>query len=412
MGYQRYSATVNYPVLHTYRDVLEHLQDYTGGLPQEVETRRGRGVIQEAYRDIAAFHKWKYFRAQRRVLLNESYATGTVAYDHTGGASERLVTLTDGTFPDWARYGTMLIGSSNAVYKVATRESNTTATLDESLNPGQDIAAGATFTIYRSRYPLPNDIIHLWAVNDENGWWSNGWVAPDDWMQLERHDSTSDASGFHWTIMGDPDNYGSLSLFVWPYPNDDYLTLDYICTRRPRRLVYDGYSLYSSSTSGQTISTFSAAATTTTLTGFTLSNEAIGSVIRFARSGASAPPDGANGPNPFLMQKVVRLITTAGSIVTFDSAAEYANASTHFAISDPVDLPEYLLNAFYRRVELLWCLRFRKDMVALAQSAWDEAIRYALSQDAVAPALDSLMQGWQPFYLEDNYTVSSAEWTG
>lgn len=75
-----------------------------------------------------------------------TYSTGTVQYQHSGGSSPRLVTLTGGTFPVWAGDGDILINGT--VHECTSRLSDTTLQLSTAHNPGVDISAGASYALY------------------------------------------------------------------------------------------------------------------------------------------------------------------------------------------------------------------------------------------------------------------------
>lgn len=74
----------------------------------------------------------------------DSYSTGTIEYDHTGGANENQVTLSGGTWPTYAKSPARLF-VNGTFYNVLARISDSIITLKTTSNPGADIAAGATF---------------------------------------------------------------------------------------------------------------------------------------------------------------------------------------------------------------------------------------------------------------------------
>lgn len=84
-----------------------------------------------------------------------AYSTGTILYDHSGGASERLVTITGGTLPGWVNTD-CAITIGGVRYPIASVLSTTTLTLGASSNnftnnPGADVGPGAAYTV--SGYP-------------------------------------------------------------------------------------------------------------------------------------------------------------------------------------------------------------------------------------------------------------------
>jgi len=105
--------------------------------------------------DVAHDHEWSFLKPVAQLTLNAPYSTGTITYDHTGGTSERLVTLATGTWPSWAASGKLEISGTR--YDVSTRLGDSTITLTSSSNPGADVAAGTAYEITQDDYTLPDD---------------------------------------------------------------------------------------------------------------------------------------------------------------------------------------------------------------------------------------------------------------
>jgi hypothetical protein len=109
-------------------------------------------------------HRWSVYEAEYFLRVEAAYSTGTIAYDHTGGVVERLVTLTDGTWPDEVQHYRIVIDGDH--YPIERRVSDTTLTLQPSENPGADVAAGTSYQVYRQSYPLPIGFVTLGQVFD------------------------------------------------------------------------------------------------------------------------------------------------------------------------------------------------------------------------------------------------------
>jgi hypothetical protein len=133
--------------------------NWTAAQDAHVQRIIKRGLRQFYYHarmpDVAYNHEWSFLKPVVQLTLNAPYSTGTIEYDHTGGASERLVTLTSGTWPSWAAYGKLNI--ANVLYDVSTREGDTTLTLTSSSNPGADVASGTSYELTQDDYTLPDD---------------------------------------------------------------------------------------------------------------------------------------------------------------------------------------------------------------------------------------------------------------
>lgn len=91
----------------------------------------------------------------------DTYSTGTVVYDHTGGANERQLTLTSGTWPTWAKLpGRIFI--NNDWYSLDTRVSDSIVTLRITDNPGSDVSS----TTFFAEQDYDNIGIRLEDAND------------------------------------------------------------------------------------------------------------------------------------------------------------------------------------------------------------------------------------------------------
>lgn len=323
-----------------YADAIEHLVYNMQAGNNEKEVRDVRMAIQTAYREVAYETDWKYYWTIGQIILNASYSTGTIEYDHTGGSSERLVTLTTGTWPTWARFGRIKI--ANVVYPIAARLSNSTIQLDEDVNPGTDIASGTSYTLFQNQYALPSDFRRLGDVIHENNSQVTGAMDQTEWLRLERNGPTSGTAS-RWSLIADPDLGGQMMLAIDPYPTAA-ATLQFIYQRSPRPVRLTGFE--SSSTVG-TVSA-SAAGTTVTGTNTTFTSDMVGSFIRIGTS--SDAPDGLGGAKPYVEQRKIVSRASATSIEVYP-AFTYAASGAKYRVSDPIDISQTMQTAFLRCVE-------------------------------------------------------------
>ena len=91
-------------------------------------------------------HQWSFMRPVTEMTTTEPYSTGTIE------VASGVVTLTGGTFPAWSAQGDFVANSK--VYSVATRDSDTQVTLDDT---SVTIASGTTYEMRRYAYDLPDD---------------------------------------------------------------------------------------------------------------------------------------------------------------------------------------------------------------------------------------------------------------
>jgi len=103
-------------------------------------------AINSGYREFCATEAWQFMQPKTSISTVAAYSTGTIA------VSSGVVTLTGGTFPSWAAAGEVSV--SGATYPVATRDSNTQVTLDDT---SVAVSSGAEYSIGQSIYALPDD---------------------------------------------------------------------------------------------------------------------------------------------------------------------------------------------------------------------------------------------------------------
>lgn len=362
-------------LLWTYQDAVEWVLD--GLNANEPNTgaanRLARKAVQEAYRDLANAHRWRYSEKKYTIFAVAPYSTGTVTYDHTGGANERMLTLATGTWPSWAAFGKVIIDGIH--YTVATRESDSIITLSPSSNPGEDVAAGTTYELYRDTYPLPVDFMRMRKVINESDTEEILPLPPD-----EAHWNTSvlqsPGDPLHYSIHGDGEYYGSLGFVLSPPPSaDDYFTLWYDRSLRPLKTY-----LYSTGTVA-----VSAGATSVTLTGGTFdTTRHLGAIIRF--SSTSTVPTSDHGTiagvdNPYIAQRVITALGSTTSLTIDAAASTGALSGVGFTISDPLDFEhQAMLTAFLAMAEASFMRltnnKLADSRAALAMMRLKEAMAY------------------------------------
>ncbi len=362
------------PAVVTFADSLDHLADVMGGSSLDTGQRLVRGAVISAYQRLTGERSWQYLYTPGRVTFVAPYSTGTVVYDHTGGTYERMLTFSDAmssTIQGWAKFGRIRI--AGYVYEVEDIKSSTVVTLMERLNPGADLAAVA-FDLYRNVYQLPADFRRLRPPTTKGIWWSY-YVSPSEWQSLEWHVNATSAYPFRWTVMNDPDRAAGWSLCIDPRATAvDFFDFTYV--RWPRTLKRSGKE------TGSSVGTVAVSLNGTAVTGSstTFSADMVGSYIRFGDT--SNVPDGLGGLNPYIEQKKIKSYTSATSI-TLDSAVEQAYLGAKYCVSDPVDIPISMQEAFNRCCE--WQLAITSGMKDVGGKAtlYNDALRLAFEQDAI-----------------------------
>lgn len=332
------------PNLLTFLDALEYAQSYLGGAGAGKGTMEVRQAVLSAYSELVMERTWNYFRRWTRITLEapQSSSSSVATFDFTGGASERLLTLSSGTFPTNTIYYHLKLGDSTTrIHKFATRESSTTATLDAELNPGADVAA-TTYTMFRSVYQLPSDFLQLDRPYNQDAWWYQHYVSLSDMVALEKYQGGSGPS-YAFTIIGDPDNLGSMSIQFYTYP-DAVKSMDFAYRSFGRPLVFDG--IHANDRTG-TVSLTSGSAVVTG-SGTTFTSDMVGSVFRYSHN--TQVPTGNAGLNRYAGQGVVKTFTSTTSITLHANASETVSGRA-FVISDPVDLEQSMINAYLKRLQ-------------------------------------------------------------
>jgi hypothetical protein len=379
----------------TYRDAIDHVIDLAHGLPEEADQRMARSIVQDAYRDVGSDRRWRYLQKHDRITLDAAYTTGTVTYDHTGGSVERELTLATGTWPDWARYGRISIAGYDPVYKISERESDTVVQLDTNFNPGADITDATAYTLFRSVYHLPADLVWLDEIHDENGQWSSGYIVPDEWLRLERR-SLRAGRPFSWTVIGAPDNLAQMAVCTYGYASAS-TTLDFLYTRRPRPIRFDGYRFHSSvgdyKFPNARISDVTG--TAVTFTDFTTDPDTIGAILRWSHPGVSKVPRGLDDYDAYPVQHVI-IAQPDGATLTVDSSVHHGTHGSYFVISDPVDFPEYLIGVFKIAMQWHYLLRTDPKRAMELYPVYLMARRQARAMDSMVPSpVGEMWHGWQ-----------------
>jgi hypothetical protein len=324
--------------LFTYKDAVERATQFLGADSGGSAQRDARAAVQGAYRTFCDRREWSYYQARGRITTVAPQSSSSVTFDMTGGAYERVLTLAAGTWPTWAAFGDVLIGTVS--YAVSERESNTELVLSTNANPGADVAAGTSYTIYRDSYPLPVDCRQIdRMLNFTDGSWLT-YVPPRDWLERQLSVTTT-GQPVAFTLMSDPNYVGVLAARFYPAPDQVY-ALDFVYRRRPRPIVTEEYSAGTASvTSGSP---------TLTGTGTTFSSRHAGCVVRLSSSTSTAPT-GPEGENPATLERMVVEVTDSTTLV-LDEAADQNLSGVKYVLSDPMDIEQGSMEtAFCRWVE-------------------------------------------------------------
>jgi hypothetical protein len=327
------------PQVFTYCDAVHDLEEFAREASISAAGRSIRAAIRRAYREIVSTHDWSCLHANGRIQLKASQDDGTVTYDHTGGTYERQVTLVGDTWPDdvidWAvRIET---DEGEIVCDVEERKSDTVITLDATMNPGQDVAAGASYVAYPRYYRLPNNFLSIDQPVEEALHTLGKYVSPGEMLQLDRYYNESGDIRY-FTIAPVPDLYGTMGLFVQPH-SDTARTLDFMYKIRPRELRYVGTDLAESPGTIVVVAGSNDVAGTTT----PFTSGMVGSLLRIGTS-TTKLPTGLDGLMPYAEQRTITTYTSATAI-TLDTGVVASASGVKYSVTDPLDLDAVVYDA-------------------------------------------------------------------
>jgi hypothetical protein len=355
----------------TLRDLVEHLTDYRFGLAQDQTYAIYKRAARAGYRDLVNAYNWRYYLREYQVNLVAPYDTGTLAYDHSGGAVEYLATLAGGTFPTWATYGRLRL--AGAVYSVNQRLSGTTLQLDPLLNPAGDVASTSDWVLYRNTYPLPSDFVRIQDLHNSNPW-MHCYVEPDEWMQHERSYNYS-GKPFRWTVVADSKRDGGFAIQTAGYPNEaEGMWFFYRC--RGTEPYQSGFE--SKATQG-TI-TLTEGSSSVIGVGTAFSERMVGMYLRASENGTDEPSS-LDGANPYAEQHKIKTVSSATSL-TLHTTPSDSLAAVKYCISDHFDIEPGMVNSLYRAAELqLAILGADAKTIQGKRETYLQALRLAVESD-------------------------------
>jgi hypothetical protein len=373
-------------VLWTFQDAVERLLDLYQETKSGRQHRLTREAVLNAYRDLPHLHDWSYYKRRHVFQTEADYSTGTIAYDHTGGASERLVTLAGGTFPTNAAFGVLNVGDDH--WPVAARLSSTTLQLAVDRNPGADIAAGTSYTWYRESYPLPVLANRIGEVADVDDSSYLSYVDPTEALLINRTygDTTADRPEL-FTIRNDDRYMNQLCVLFIPPPGSQR-TYEFIEDASGAQLTVEKYSTGTASVSSGT-------ATVTIATGVLDSTAHLGAVVRFSADGTNEPTSlrGAftGTDNPYKYQRVITAIASTTSC-TVDAVVATPLSVVKYTISSPIDVENgAMLTLFWRMCEREYAEISNKGVaeVAARRGRELEALLFAKDSDRRTSTIES-----------------------
>lgn len=362
--------------LWTFQDAIDQVLDINVGRdasPQNL--RMAKRAVIEAYRDLPEKHSWRYFGRTLKLTTSPAQTEGTLAYDHTGGTHERLVTLTGGAVPDDAVFYELIVAGVR--YEIEDRKSSTTFTLSERSNPGQDIAPGTGYTLVRDSYPLPDDFGKLGRLTDVQAPGARLWEVSLDEATVQNRFVRTINQPYSYAIFQSPKYPGGLAIKLAPSPTDQR-TYDAVYYARPRPLKVENECEGSVSVSS--------GGTSVTGSETRFSQNHVGAIIRFGT--ADSLPTGifgsvgvSNQSNPYQFQSVIKSVASATSL-ELATPAPQSFSDVKYTISDRLDLEAgSMLTYFMRLCEEKYAFLTRNEKYAAYRTEALRALEDAKAAD-------------------------------
>lgn len=349
--------------MFTYFDAVESLITASYGGPQDAEQKDIRSAILKAYDEVSTMRDWACYQVHGRVITDAPYSTGTVSFS----ASTNQLTLTGGTFPAWATYGHVRIGTRVAI--IAARNSGTVLTLDPEVTFTETFT-DQPYTLYRIHYPLPADFRNLDEPSSEYNWWAGLYVNPDQAMKLERVWRSTGAP-YHWTVVR-INNEWILKFVGYPIKVE---TVDFVYRKNPRPIRFSGHEANSRA------GTIARTGTTVTLSGATTFVDAFdGAVLRIGDT--TNHPGAPESMNPYVSESLIDSVTSSSVLET--SASGTVAAGTKYIITDPIDIAPHMQAAMDAACQY-FLARIRKTGEEKAFQFYQRDLRLALERDQLAP---------------------------
>jgi len=372
--------------IHTYQDLVNRILD----APYGEYARDGRNeriakrAVLNAYRDLPKLHRWGYFERVDTVPTVASQATGTIQYDHTGnGAGERVVLLSGATFPATEAYLYHIIIDA-VTYPILEYINSTTVQLSIDSNPGADVAAGSSYTLFRSLYTGPTNLRRCSPLVDLSRGDELQPMSPTEALRA-KSGSYQPQTPYGYTMRNAGEFYGNMLFEIIP-PPASARTYTYVYEASPRPLRIEKYST----------GTVTSSAGTTSIEGVgtAFTSDHVGAIIRLSADGVTEPSclEGSlEADNPFVIQRSVISVTDSDTLVV-DSAIPTSYSAVKYTISDPLDVEsqsmysalEKLANAYFSE------LANRDDAAFYRQLFERELVAAKIADNHMRDAIPSL----------------------
>jgi len=327
----------------TFGDMIDHLIEYGLARGSDSSQQLLRDCVQQAYLDIINATDWGLMTTQGGIYGHAPQTTGTITYTH----STRLCTLSGATWPTWITDAVVRVPTSSEGVgvdcDVDAKISDTAIRFAEGRNPGDDVAAGSTYTAYCQWYPFPSDCKALLGFLDYGLWDTATRITMTEFMRLTNLAFTT-SSIQYYCIAKRPNRVSEKALFVYPFFAADRRS-DIVYERRPQELIHTGLDAWDSQGAVSLVEGDVAVAGTGTAFRYTME----GCALRIGDAGTW--PTGRAGLSPYREQHVIRSVLDATNLELYGAPVDgWTNAN--YSISDVIGLEACVTPALKRFAEL------------------------------------------------------------
>jgi hypothetical protein len=322
----------------TYADAIDLGVNFLLGHGNEASQEAVRHAVQSAYLDIINGYNWSSLEKPGRIHLHAAQATGTVTYTH----ATRTLTLAGATWPSWVTDATLKL--NDTLCEVETYVDTTNIILDATLNPGADLAAGTTYSLFCRYYPLPSDFVNFTGPMGRNSWAYGQQIGMAEMTAYQRNYSSTGPIQYY-AIGERPNRPAEKAIYPWPFaPASE--PLDFTYQRRPRELQYTGRD---DADMKGTI-TVTTASTAVVGSGTAFETDMAGAMLLIGRDGTNVPT-GRFGLYRYAEQHRIHSVTTTLAMALASNVTTGATGRK-YVVTDPIDIETCAQNAFLRYMEM------------------------------------------------------------
>lgn len=349
------------PEIFTLHDLVHRLTLRTGSTPTDRTLAMFSRAIQDAIRGLPGKHDWRYFNRQSRFVSSASVDL-SISYDHTGGAHERLVTVTDGALPADASFGELRIGESS--YRVMNRITDSLCTLEPDFCLTEDMTGGATWT--RRAYQFSREMLKINYVRNITRGLDLSFL-PSSLTYTDSYHCTG--YPHHFTYQNHNGSFGVSEFILTPSPtlSEVYEVSGTVSPLIPRINYISGTNA-AATIDSDTVTSASAS----------FDKSLVGTVFRLSRD--STPPTGYNYEDWYFQAFVVE-VTNATTLKLSELIPETVTGRG-YSISSPIDaessvMLEYLEDEAYHQ----YTKNHDHKTFPIARKVASESLRMAVARD-------------------------------